>query len=269
MISGGARPPGRGGGDVRVAIVDDERMVLDGLHAWLAGRSGGLRVVAAVTSWSRLLTHPEYPVDVVLLDLNLRDGVPIEVKLATLRAARVATVVISTFADPGRIRACIAAGARAYLPKSESAEDMMQAALAAAAGRDYLTPAVAALLIADLEAQGDRSDLVPHLSPQETRALTLYASGLPMKAVARRLQVSYDTAKDYVDRVRQKYEEVGRSARTKVELYQRAVEDGIITGTTNRGGAAGPGTGAGGGEVLRLTTDPALAADGPLPGRRA
>ena len=234
MIGGGARPTG--GGGVRVAIVDDERMVLDGLAAWLAAQSkGGLQVIAAVTSWSRLLTHPEYPVDVVLLDLNLKDGVPVEVKLATLRAARVATVVISTFADPAQIRACIAAGACAYLPKSEPADEMMRATLAAAAGRDYITQAVAALLIADREVQGERSDLVPHLSPQETRALTLYASGLPMKAVARRLQVSYDTAKDYVDRVRRKYEEVGRSARTKVELYQRALEDGFIAGTTSRG----------------------------------
>lgn len=266
MIDGsGARPRSGGVSAVRVAIVDDERMVLDGLHAWLAGQPAAVDVVAAVTSWSRLLTHPEYPVDVVLLDLNLKDGIPVEVKLATLRAARVSTVVISTYADPSQIRACIAAGARAYLPKTESADEMMRAALTAAAGRDYITPAVAALLIADREVQGERSDLVPHLSPQETRALTLYASGLPMKAVARRLQVSYDTAKDYVDRVRQKYEEVGRSARTKVELYQRALEDGFIASTPSRHGG-----GAGSGEVLRLTTDPgAVAADGPLPGRRA
>jgi DNA-binding NarL/FixJ family response regulator len=254
---------------VRVAIVDDERMVLDGLHAWLAGRSTGLHVVIAVTSWSRLLMHPDYPVDVVLLDLNLKDGVPVEVKLATLRAAGVAAVVISTFAEPARIRACIAAGARAYLPKSEPAEEIIRAALAAAAGLDYITPTVAAMLIADRETQGDRSDVVPHLSPQETRALTLYASGLPMKAVARRLQVSYDTAKDYVDRVRQKYEEIGRSARTKVELYQRALEDGFITGTPGAGRSRSVG-GSGSGDVLRLTSDPAASADdGPLPGRRA
>jgi DNA-binding NarL/FixJ family response regulator len=242
-VIGGSGQGGSGeggtGAEVRVAIVDDERMVLEGLHAWLTGRSTEVAVVAAVTSWSRLLMHAEYPVDVVLLDVNLKDGVPVEVKLATLRAAGVATVMISTFADPSRIRACIAAGARAYLPKTEPAEEIMRAVLAAAAGRDYITPAVAALLIADRQVAGDRSDLVPHLSPQETRALTLYASGLPMKAVARRLQVSYDTAKDYVDRVRQKYEEVGRRARTKVELYQRALEDGFIAGQPRHGDDTG------------------------------
>lgn len=228
---------------VRIAIVDDEQMVLDGLRAWLLGRSPVIEVVAAVTSWNRLLVHPEYPVDVVLLDLNLKDGIPVEVKLATLRAAGVATVMISTYEDPAQIRSCIAAGATAYLPKTESAEEMMRAALAAAAGRTYLTPGVAALLVTDRQTQGARSDTVPHLSPQETRALTLYASGLPMKAVARRLAVSYETAKDYVDRVRQKYETVGRSARTKVELYQRAVEDGFIAGTGQPGGGSDGPTG--------------------------
>lgn len=231
----GPGPGSRGGPAVRVAIVDDERMVLDGLRAWLLGQSSVVDVVAAVTSWNRLLVHPQYPVDVVLLDLNLKDGIPVEVKLATLRAAGVATVMISTYEDPVQIRSCIAAGATAYLPKTESAEEMMRATLAAAGGRTYITPGVAALLVADRQVTGEREDAIPHLSPQETRALTLYASGLPMKAVARRLQVGYETAKDYVDRVRQKYEDVGRSARTKVELYQRALEDGFIAGGPHTG----------------------------------
>jgi DNA-binding NarL/FixJ family response regulator len=58
--------------------------------------------------------------------------------------------------------------------------------------------------------------------------LILYASGLPMKSVARRLGVSFDTAKCYVDRVRDKYERTGREARTKIELRQRAEEDGLL-----------------------------------------
>jgi len=207
---------------VRVALVDDELMVLQGLEAWLSTASTDVTVVAAVSSWHQLLTHPAYPVDVVLLDLDLRDGLPVEVKIATLRSAGVATVVVSTHADPAQIRACVDAGARAYLAKSDPAEEMVGAAVAAAHGHDYVTPALAALLVSDREAQA------PRLSPQETRAFTLYASGLPMKAVARRLHVSHDTAKGYVDRVRAKYEQVGRSARTKVQLYQRAVEDGYL-----------------------------------------
>ncbi len=229
---------------VRVALVDDERMVLQGLRAWLMTQSAEVTVVAAVTSWHQLLTHPQFPVDVVMLDLFLKDNLPVEVKLATLRAAGVATVMISTSADPAQIRACVGAGAKGYLAKSESAEEMVNAALAAAAGLDYVTPSLAALLVADSTGAGVGAECqesaVPRLSPQEERAFTLYASGLPMKAVARRLHVTQDTAKGYVDRVREKYECVGRSARTKVQLYQRAVEDGYLALTPTPAALAAP-----------------------------
>jgi len=56
----------------------------------------------------------------------------------------------------------------------------------------------------------------------------MYASGLPMKSVARRMGISPETVKDYLMRVRRRYEEVGRPAATKTELYFRAVEDGLV-----------------------------------------
>ena len=68
----------------------------------------------------------------------------------------------------------------------------------------------------------------PVLSPQETRALQLYATGMPMKAVARRMGLGEETVKQYVGRVREKYARAGRAASTKLELYHRAVEDGHL-----------------------------------------
>jgi two-component system, NarL family, nitrate/nitrite response regulator NarL len=68
----------------------------------------------------------------------------------------------------------------------------------------------------------------PVLRPQETRALRLYATGMPMKSVARRMAISEETAKQYVGRVRDKYARAGRAAPTKIELYYRAVEDGHL-----------------------------------------
>jgi DNA-binding NarL/FixJ family response regulator len=139
-----------------------------------------------------------------------------------------ATVMISTHANPAEIRGCLSAGALAYLPKSESADEIVRAARLAAAGQPYITPELAALLVADRHDTADATT-VPSLSPQEIRALVWYASGLPMKSVARRMNISQETAKDYIDRVRLKYAESGREARTKVELYQRAVEDGFLS----------------------------------------
>jgi two-component system uhpT operon response regulator UhpA len=198
--------------------------------AWLSRESTEVHVAVAASTWADLLVHPAFPVEVVMLDLQLRDGIPAPMKVATLRTAGVATVIISTHATGAEVRACVNAGALGYLPKSEPAHEMIRAAQHAARGQSYVTPILASLLIADRD--GDLDVGVPQLSPQELRALTLYASGLPMKNVARRLNVSYETAKSYVDRVREKYEQAGRGARTKVELYQRAVEDGFLSHDT-------------------------------------
>ena len=211
---------------IRLAIVDDHQMVLSGLEAWIGHASGGVTVVVAAASWADLLDHPAFPVDVVLLDLDLADDIPAPLKISTLRQAGVATVVISTLADPARIRACLTAGAAGYLPKTEPADEIIRAVTGAASGAGYMSPSLAALLVAD---RADDAANAPALSPQELRALILYASGLPMKSVARRLGVSAHTAKGYVDRVREKYAQAGRAAHTKLELHRRAVEDGLLS----------------------------------------
>jgi Bacterial regulatory proteins, luxR family len=120
------------------------------------------------------------------------------------------------------VRAAIRAGARGYVLKNEETSRVRAAIKAVAGGTDWLSPRLAYILAAD-----DAPDR-PVLSPQETRALRLYATGMPMKSVARRMAISEETAKQYVGRVRDRYARAGRAAPTKIELYYRAVEDGHL-----------------------------------------
>ena len=213
----------------RVALVDDHKMVLEGLRSWLTASADDIVIEIAVASWGELLAHPAFPVDVVLLDLDLKDGIPAPFKIATLVSTGVRVVMVSTLAEPRLVRACLDAGALSYLPKIESAEEIVRGLRAAALGEPYLGQALAAALLAsaadDEEAGGA---IAPRLSPQELRVLVLYASGLPMKSVARSMKISFDTAKCYLDRVREKYAAAGREARTKIELHRRAVEDNLL-----------------------------------------
>ena len=70
---------------------------------------------------------------------------------------------------------------------------------------------------------------VPALSLGEVRALTLYASGLTTPQVAERMGVKYETAKTYLRRVREKYAKAGRPASKRVDLMNRAIDDGHFT----------------------------------------
>jgi len=216
---------------IQVGIVDDHRLMLDGLTTWLGAEADDLDVTIAVTGFRELMRHPRFPVQVVLLDLDLGDDIPTSAKIVELAAAGVAVVVVSAFADPRRVRESIAAGALGYVPKSENAAEIVRAVRAAAQGEGHVTPALAAMLVAD-----GPDDNMPGLSPQERRALVLYASGLPLKSVARQLDISVETAKTYLTRVREKYAHAGREARTKIALHRRAVEDGLLHDTDRNDG---------------------------------
>jgi two-component system response regulator DevR len=66
------------------------------------------------------------------------------------------------------------------------------------------------------------------LSPREREVLSLYAAGAKAPLVASHTGLSELTVVDYIRRVRSKYEKVGRPANTKIDLYKRALEDGIL-----------------------------------------
>src|SRR6266536_6019162 len=209
---------------IPMAVVDDETILLYGLEAWLAQTGPGLELVATAQSVAELLCGPGRSARVVLLDLRLRDGIPIADNVRDLTAAGAVVVTYSTRDDPALIREAVRAGAHSYVRKSVDPSEARTAIEAAAAGVRYTSRAHAAAMATDREPER------PELSRQEREVLRLYASGLTITSVARRLAIRSGTAKSYLDRVRDKYDAAGRSARTKMELRDRALEDGILPG---------------------------------------
>ena len=207
---------------IRLALVDDHRMILSGLAEWIRSAADDIAVVAAVATWPELLTHPEFPVDVVLLDLDLKDNIPVALKISTLKTTGVAVVLMSTYSEPGIVREALAAGALGYLVKSEDAEMIVEAIRAAAQGESFVS--------AELDLAINASDIggAPKLSAQERRVMALYGGGEPVKSVAYQLGISEETAKSYLKRIREKYRVAGIDVGTKVALRKRAIQDGIL-----------------------------------------
>lgn len=209
-------------GVIDVAAVDDHPIVLDSVAGWVGADQGDIRVVATAATVGALLAGPGRRADVVLLDLDLGDGTTAEGNVAAIRAAGPEVLVLSASDRPPAVRAAMRAGARGYALKNEHADQIRFAIREVAAGRDWISPRLAYIFATD-----DTADR-PTLSHQERRALQLYATGLPMKSVARKMAISEETVKQYLGRVRQKYTIAGRAAPTKLELYHRAVEDGHL-----------------------------------------
>jgi len=215
-------PAGTRTSAIRVAIVDDHQLVLDGLVARLTHKASGLTVAAAESSWAGLLGNPGFPFDVVVLDMHLEDSIPIGTKVRALEAAGTRAVVMSRHADSGSINAALQAGALAFVPKTESAEELI-AAIKSAAKRVHHLPAHAATVLAGFRATPDAG-----LGRQEQRALVLYAAGRSIKEVASLMTTTEETVKSYIKRARRKYRQVGIDVGTRVLLRRHGIREGWI-----------------------------------------
>ena len=209
-------------GVIDIAAVDDHPIILDSVAAWVRADQGDIRVVATAATVEELLAGPGRHAHVVLLDLDLGDGTTAEGNVTAILAAGPAVLVLSASDRPTVVRAAIQAGALGYALKNEHADQIRSAIKEVAAGRDWISPGLAYIFVTD-----DAADR-PTLSHQERRVLQLYATGLPLKSVARKMEIGEETVKQYLGRVRQKYTLAGRAAPTKLELYHRAVEDGHL-----------------------------------------
>lgn len=170
------------------------------------------------------------PLDVALLELRLLDDSDLSDNVEALRRAGAGVLVFTADDELSLMRDALLAGALGVIRTCESASALVAAIRDVAAGRTARGGVAPApdLGAVELEDAG--------LSPREDEILMLYASGGDSHRVARRLGLAIPTVREYVDRIRTKYAQVGRPAPTKIDLFQRAVEDGLLPAPRRRPG---------------------------------
>ncbi|MEU6631468.1 response regulator transcription factor [Streptomyces parvus] len=207
---------------VSVVVIDDHPAILSGVQMWFGASSRPITVVAAGASVREAWTAPGSAADVVVLDLQLGETVPAFSSLRRLVDAGRQVVVYSMRDDEKTALTCLDLGAATFLTKSEGQEHLVEATLAAADERPYMPPALAGAL--GTNARADR----PQLSSREENVLIEWFQSESKELVAQCLGISVRTVNSYLDRVRIKYANVGRPARTKASLVARAVQDGLV-----------------------------------------
>jgi DNA-binding NarL/FixJ family response regulator len=206
---------------VRVAVVDDHESVRLGLRA--AIQAQGFTFVDEAGTVRELVDKlAGRECDVVVLDLSLGDGSTITDNVKNIQATGAAVLVHSIADRAAGVREALAAGAAGVIPKSAATSTVMAAIRSVARGDVLNNLEWASAIDADVEFAKAQ------LGRRERDVLNLYASGLPLRMVAEQLGIALSTAREYLDRIRVKYVEVGRPAPTKVDLLRRAVEDGIL-----------------------------------------
>jgi DNA-binding NarL/FixJ family response regulator len=216
-------PSSEGGGvseRIRVAIVDDHELVGMAVGSLIEGEDS-LELVGCFESVDRLASSGTDPA-LVVLDLNLRDRSVPSQNVERVRRRGAEVLVLTSGENPFLIREVSRSGVLGVVRKSAAPHEILGAIRVAATGQPIATTEWAAALDSDPELRA------APLTEREREVLELYASGLPAKSVARRLHISENTVDDHLRRIRTVYSQLCRPANTKVELYQRGMEDGIL-----------------------------------------
>jgi DNA-binding NarL/FixJ family response regulator len=177
---------------VRILIVDDHALFRAGLRMLLGTIGHDVSVVEADTIAEALATIARHDdIGLCLLDLSLKHeygfGAIAHIKDM---APHIAVVVVSGVEDSATIRSCIDAGAMSYIPKSVAPEVLTHALQRVLAGAVYLPDQVVTALAA--------APPPAALTPRQQQVLQGLSRGLPTKLIARELDLSEHTVKEYI-----------------------------------------------------------------------
>lgn len=205
----------------RIGIVDDHPALILGATS-IINVHGGLMVTGVGSTVRELLNQSQH-YDLVLLDLALRDGSRPADNVGTLTKLGIPVLLYTIGDQPHLIREAGRAGAMGMVRKSEQPQRMLSAIVSVLRGEVAATIDWAAAIDAD------HAFVSAALTNREVEVLSLYAFGETAERVAQQLFISRETVLDHIRRIRVKYAAVDRPAPTKLALYRRAIEDGIIS----------------------------------------
>jgi DNA-binding NarL/FixJ family response regulator len=184
---------------IRVLVVDDHPIVRQGLVGVLSDESDLEVVGEAASGREAIALVSRLRPDVVLLDLEMPELDGVEA-IPMLKSANpsVEILVFTAYDTDERVLGAIRGGARGYLLKGASADEIARGIRSVVAGGSYLEPRVASKLVAEVNAP--RRNAVT-LSAREHEVLRLVADGLPTKQIATSLSISERTVKFHVNSI--------------------------------------------------------------------
>jgi DNA-binding NarL/FixJ family response regulator len=201
---------------IRILVVEDQFFFRLALRSMVEAR--GDMAIVAETSKAReaLALFREHQPDIAIIDLRLPDASGLEAIAAIRRHdAKARMLVLSNYEGSEDIHRALQAGALAYLTKDAGSEDLVQAILAVAQGKRYLSPAVAATLSGRIS--GD------DLTDRERNVLQLLAQGCSNREISGRLKIAENTVRIHVSRILDKLQAVDRTQAVLAAIHRGLV----------------------------------------------
>jgi DNA-binding NarL/FixJ family response regulator len=212
-----------------VVLVEDHKIVRDGIKALILDE-GSIEIIGEASSGldcENLLKHL-HP-DVVLMDINLPDttGIALTKKLM-VEKPDLSIIMLSMHMGSEFITNSIEAGAKGYLPKTTSQEELVAAIKSVASGKEYYNDEVSEILLKNYisktkNASKERVEQAIQLTKRELEILVLFARGFSNKEIAAELFISVRTVESHKNNIMQKLE-----IKSTVELVKYAIKHKLI-----------------------------------------
>ncbi|MTI64065.1 response regulator transcription factor [Methylophaga sp.] len=212
-----------------ILIVEDSEATRHRLEEAITG-GGQFELIGSVSTYNEALSFiRQTPPDILLTDLDLPDGNGVDlIKLINLPVVRTElAIVITVFGDGYHVIEALKAGASGYLLKDDNFMDINEAISQMVEGGAPISPSIARYLLNELSmaetATEKEKPADSILSPREKEVLLLVSKGYTSKEIAKTLDLSYYTVREYVSNVYKKL-----SVKNKMQAVSEATLLGII-----------------------------------------
>jgi len=213
--------------DISVLIVDDHKIVREGLHSLLS-RERDIHVIGEADSGRVAIQMvKEHKPDVVIMDISMPDMNGIEASRRIRdEMPECMVIALSMHADRRFVVEMLKAGAKGYMLKDCAADDLVNGIRTVAMGDTYLSPKVSNLLVADYmkRLQDTPSSCLSVLSAREREVLQLLSEGNNTKEIAFSLNISIKTVETHRTQIMKKLK-----LHSIAELTKLAVREGLTS----------------------------------------
>jgi DNA-binding NarL/FixJ family response regulator len=206
-----------------VVLLEDHPLYRNGLIAYIKKTFPDLVISYAGDDFLEAKnTISAQHTSLAIVDLHLGDSRTPSELVSLFTTKKIPVLVISALNNFESVKSAFSMGALGFVSKDSSIEEVGRAIKSVLSGKEWVSQTLS-------NALNYKSSAIDQLSNQEKKAVILYASGLKLEVVARRMELAPSTAKQYIDRAKAKFRLAGVSVRTKTEMYKVLRDEGLIS----------------------------------------
>ncbi|WP_286749689.1 response regulator [Marinobacter sp. UBA2688] len=207
---------------MKLIIVDDHRVVRQGISTLLRSMMPGLEIVEIETGQTAIAAWAEHRPDLMLLDMGLPDISGLEVARRIRQRWRGAAILFFTMHDElPMVKQALEVGGMGFVSKNCAPEELAEAVKRVAAGEPYIEHPIATRLAMNQERPVDHR--LRDMTQREMEVLLMYARGEDIQSIASRLCVSSKTVSNHLAMLKGKLQ-----VSSSVELIHLAVDAGLV-----------------------------------------